>query len=76
MAVKKKKNCCKIEWLETTINIDFFFFFFMSAPEAYEGSQARDLSLIGAVAAGLHHSHAGSEPRLRPIPQLMAILDT
>ncbi len=35
-----------------------------AAPTAYGGSQAR--GLIGAVAAGLHHSHsnAGSEPRL------------
>ena len=32
---------------------------------------------FGAIAAGLHHSHsnAGSKPRLRPTPQLMAILD-
>ena len=42
---------------------------------AYEGSQAT--GRIGAVAAGLHHSHsnAGSEPRLRPTPQLTAIPD-
>ena len=35
-------------------------------------SQARDL--MGAVAAGLCHSHnsAGSEPYLEPIPLLMA----
>ena len=32
---------------------------------------------IGAVAAGLHHSHSnvGSELRLRPTPQLTATLD-
>ena len=37
--------------------------------------QAR--SRIGAVAAGLHHSHsnAGSQLCLRPIPQLMVMLD-
>ena len=29
--------------------------------------------LIGAVAAGLHHSNTGSEPRLRPTPQLTAM---
>ena len=41
----------------------------------YGGSQAR--GLIGAVAAALHHSHSnsGSEPHLRPAPQLTATLD-
>ena len=49
---------------------------FRTAPAAYGGSQPRDL--IGAVAAGLcySHSHATSELRLRPTPQLMAMLDT
>ena len=28
-----------------------------------------------ARAASLHHSHAGSEPHLRPTPQLMAMPD-
>ena len=39
----------------------FFLSFFRAAPSAYGGSQAR--GQIGAVAAGLHHSHsnAGSE---------------
>ena len=51
----------------------FFFFLsfclFRAAPVAYRGSQAR--GPIGATAAGLHHSHshAGSEPCLRPTPQ-------
>jgi len=40
-------------------------------------SQAR--GLIGAVAAGLHHSHShsnvGSEPCLQPTPQLTPMLD-
>ena len=42
---------------------------------AHGSSQAR--GLIGAVAAGLRHSHSnvGSELHLRPIPQLMATLD-
>ena len=42
---------------------------------AYGGSRAR--GLIGATADGLCHSHsnAGSEPRLRPTPQLMATPD-
>ena len=47
---------------------------FRATPEAYIGSQAR--GRIGAVAAGLHHSHnkVGSEPRLQTSPQLMATL--
>ena len=57
----------------------FFFFclfsFFRAAPSAYGGFQAR--GLIGAVAAGLHHSHSSmaSEQRLQPTTQLMATLD-
>ena len=53
----------------------FVFFLFKAAPAAYGGSQARDL--IGAVAAGLHHSHnnVGSEPHLQPTPQLTAMPD-
>ena len=46
-----------------------------AAPAAYGGSQAR--GLIEAVATGLcqSHSNAGSEPSLRPTPQLMATPD-
>ena len=56
----------------------FVFCLFRAAPTAYGGSQAR--GLIGAVAARLHHSHSlhsimGSEPRLQPTPQLMAMPD-
>ena len=59
----------------------FSFFFFLSfclfraAYAAYGGSQAR--GLIGTVTAGLRQSHSsiGSEPHLRPTPQLMARLD-
>ena len=42
---------------------------------AYGGAQAR--GLIGAIAAGLHHSHShtGSELRLGPTPQLTAMPD-
>ena len=49
--------------------------YLMAAPAAYGGSQAR--GPIGAAAVGLHHSHGdmGSEPRLRPTPQLMATPD-
>ena len=52
-----------------------FFVFFRAAPTAHGGSQAR--GPIGAVAAGLHHSHSntGSEPCLRPTPQLVAMPD-
>ena len=48
---------------------------FRAAPVAYGGSQAR--GPIGAIAAGLHHSHSNSrsEPHLRPTPQLMAMPD-
>ena len=43
-----------------------------AAPTAYGGSQAR--GRIGAVAAGLHHSHSnvGSELRLQPTSRLKA----
>jgi len=46
-----------------------------ATPAAYGGSQAR--GQIRAAAAGLHHSHsnAGSEPYLRPPPQLAASPD-
>ena len=52
-----------------------FFVFYRAALAAYGGSQAR--GRIGATAAGLHHSHSnmGSEPRLRPTPQLTAMPD-
>ena len=49
--------------------------FLWAASAAHGGSQAR--GQIGAVAAGLHHSHSntGSEARLQPTPQLMATSD-
>ena len=60
--------------------IAFFFFFWLfavsrAAPVAYGWFQAR--GLIGAVAAGLcqSHSNEGSEPPLKPTPQLTATLD-
>ena len=42
---------------------------------AYGGSQAR--GQIGAVAAGLRHSHSNArfEPHLQPMPQLTATMD-
>ena len=56
-------------------SIFFFFFFvfclFRAAPAVYGNSQAR--GRIGAIAAGLHHSHSnlGYEQCLWPTPQLM-----
>ena len=66
-----------IIFLIITYTIFFVFFVFSWAmPKAYGGSQAR--GRIGAVTTGLHHSHsnAGSEPRLRPAPQLSVTLDS
>ena len=55
----------------------FFGLFAFSRPvfAAHEGSQTRDP--IGAVAAGLHHSHSNdrSEPHLPSTPQLTATPD-
>ena len=58
--------------------IHFYFFFLClfaisrAIPATYGGTQAT--GLIGAVAAGLHHSHSstGSKPCLQPTPQRMA----
>ena len=49
--------------------------FSRAAPVVYGGSQAR--GRIGVVAASLHQSHSnvGSEPYLRPTPQLTATPD-
>ena len=51
------------------------FVFSRAAPVAYGGFQAR--GPIGAIAAGLYHSHSNirSEPHLQPTPQLMATPD-
>ena len=64
-------HCLQQCWILSS----FFFgpFFFLSSratPSAYGGSQTR--GPIGAAAAGLYKSHskAGSEPCLRPTPQL------
>ena len=53
----------------------FYFGLFLRAASCRVGSQAR--GLIRAVANGLRqsHSNAGSEPRLGPTPQLMAMPD-
>ena len=55
----------------------FFCLFAISraTPAAYGDSQAR--GLVGALAAGLHHSHSNmiSKPYLKPMPQLTATPD-
>ena len=53
----------------------FLFVFSRATPATYGGSQAK--GLIGPVPTGLRQSHssAGSEPHLRPTPQLRATPD-
>ena len=63
----------KSGWIFLSLFFGGFVHFFRAAPVAYGDSQAS--GRIGAVAAGLHHSHARSKPRLPPTPQLMATLD-
>ena len=52
-----------------------FFVFLGPPPQAHISSQSR--GQIGAVAAGLRHSHSnlGSKPCLQPTPQLTAMAD-
>ena len=77
--MKVKKGNPEFFSQEKQFYVFFFFFFFFclsrAAPAPCGGSQAR--GCIGAVAAGLYHSHshsnATSEPRLQPTPQLMAM---
>ena len=53
----------------------YLFLLYRAALVAYGGSQAR--APIRAVAAGLLQSHrnVGSQPCLRPTPQLMSVPD-
>ena len=55
--------------------ISLSLFFFRASPLAYGRFQAR--GQIRATAASLHHGHSntGSEPHLRPMPQLTAMPD-
>ena len=58
--------------------VNFYFYFFLifrAAPMSHGRSQAR--GRIGAIAASLRHSHSsvGSEPHLRPTPQLLVTPD-
>ena len=63
------------------LNYYYYYYYFClfaiswAALAAYGGSQAR--GPIGAVSSGLRQSHSneGSEPRLRPTPQLTATPD-
>ena len=57
------------------VSVYLFIYLVRAAPVAYGNSQAR--GQIGAVDAGLHHSHsnARSKPHLQPTPQLTATLD-
>ena len=77
-------NCCLLcllTWLCCSVSPEpngyFCLFLWLSfsraAPAAYGGSQAR--GLIGAAAAGLHHSNSESKPYLWPTPQFTATLD-
>ena len=53
----------------STTSLEYFFFLFLrAAPAAHGSSQAR--GLIGATAAGLHHSHsnARSKPKFTGTP--------
>jgi len=67
-----------MKWLEPNIKSrkkPNSFYLFRATLMAHGNSQTR--ALIGAVAASLYHSlrNLGSEPRLRPTPQLIAMLD-
>ena len=75
LALADTKNMSQVCHLQnpTPGGFSFLLLFFRAAPAAYGGSQAR--GRIRATAASLHHSHVGSEPRLRPTPELMAMLD-
>ena len=64
------------KWVFNIKDCSKYYLFGGGTPAAYGGSQAR--GQIRATAAGLYHSHsnAGSEPCLRPTPQLMATPNT
>ena len=66
---------CLCFWFWVFVGFFCLFLIFRATTEAYGGSQAKDH--IGAIAAGLHHSHSnsGSKLLLQPIPQLMTTPD-
>ena len=70
------KNTLKGGMISILLSLLLLFLLFRAALVAHGGSQAR--GRIGAIAAGLHHSHsnAGSELCLWPTPQLKATPDS
>ena len=69
-------NLIRVSRTQDQASVFFMFFgLFRATPEAYGSSQAR--GRIGAVAAGLHHSHnnEGAKTNLWPTPQLTAMPD-
>ena len=62
-------------YIYTCVCVYIYIFFNRAAPAAYGSFRAR--GQIGAVVACSCHSHsnAGSEPHLRPIPQIEATPD-
>ena len=67
-------------WNFFPVEKKFFFFFlvlcfFRPAPVAYGGSQARGQIRDVAASYSHSHSHEGSEPCLRPTPQIAAMPD-
>ena len=54
-------------------SLSYFFFLFTVEPVAYGNSQAS--GWIGTAAAGVHHSHTGSELHLWSVLQPAAMLD-
>ena len=63
-----------LKWVFFFFFVCLFVFVFRATPVTYGSSQAR--GLIGADAAGLHHSHnVGSKAHMQPTPQFMAMPD-
>ena len=75
MGNKEVFSMPKLRSLSVSLSLIYLFIFWLvrAAPVAYGNSQAR--GLIGAAAAGLCHSNAGSKPHLQPTLQLMAMPD-
>ena len=67
--------CKYVSFSSRKFSLNYFFLLFTATSSAYESSGVK--GWIGAVAAGLHHSHSneGSELGLWPIVQLLAVLN-
>ena len=61
-----QKPCLSFYFFIIYLFIYFVFCPFTATPAAYGGSQAR--GLIGAIAAGLHHSHSNTRSELHLQP--------